>query len=70
MSYHSKVMSNVKVLILHENDLDLTDDLELLTNRKVLSQLTHMSNMKALTHTNEKIWPILMNFFSLFLSLT
>ena len=39
--------------------LTLPDDLELGTNKKVLSQGIPMPNMKALTLTNQKIWPML-----------
>ena len=38
--------------------LTLTDDLELVTNRKVLSPGILMSNIKALTITNQKMWPM------------
>ena len=43
MSYHSKIMSNVKstafrVSMTLKNDLDLADGFELVTNRKVSSQ--------------------------------
>ena len=38
-----------------KTDLDLAYDLELVTNRKVLSQSILIRNMKALTLTNQKI---------------
>ena len=50
-----------------KTDLSLTDDLDLGTNRKVLSKEILMWNIKAPTLTYKKIWPILFFFFFFFL---
>ena len=64
ITYHSKANGQCKSFAFAQVwpwklILTLTDDLELGTNRKILSQEILMWNMKALTVSNQKIWSML-----------
>jgi hypothetical protein len=60
ITYHSKDMANVKVFkkwIKLQGQGHKVKDFG--TNRKVLSQGTHIRNMKALSLAIQKTWPVL-----------